>query len=147
MLIIEKYEDYQDSCLQSTNEQQTNQQTNNKRTTNEQQQLKNIINKEDSIYSPIGEVITSPQGDDSKVDISKPVKKNNSKTQFIPPSYNEVLVYAKERSREDMAKKFYDYFTAGNWIDGKGNKVLNWKQKFITWDTKNPIVKKTNCIC
>ena len=91
MLIIEKYEDYQDSCLQSTNEQQTNQQTNNKRTTNEQQQLKNIINKEDSIYSPIGEVITSPQGNDSKVDINK--------------SFEEwYLTYPKHTSKKKLLK-------------------------------------------
>ena len=33
---------------------------------------------------------------------------------------------------------FYDYFTEGNWIDSKGNKVKIWKQKIITWDKHHP---------
>lgn len=105
---------------------------------------KNRIEKnriEDNIEEPIGEVITSPQGHNSKVDEDKPVKEKKSKTKFIPPSYEEVLVYAKEKNREDIAQKFYDYFTVGNWVDSKGNKVNSWKQKFLTWIDKSPIVK------
>lgn len=62
---------------------------------------------------------------------------NKPKNKFSPPTYEEVLEYAKSRNREDLAKKFYDYFTAGNWVDSKGNKVKNWKQKFITWEQHN----------
>ena len=45
--------------------------------------------------------------------------------------------YAKSRNRLDLAEKYYDYFTAGKWTDSEGKPVLNWKQKFITWDNKN----------
>ena len=45
-----------------------------------------------------------------------------------------MLEYAKTRNRVDLVDKFYDYFTTGNWVDSKGNKVRNWKQKFITWE-------------
>ena len=31
-------------------------------------------------------------------------------------------------------EKFYNYFTEGNWVDSKGNKVKNWKQKLLTWN-------------
>lgn len=61
---------------------------------------------------------------------------------FVPPTYEEVLEYAKEKGREDLAKEFFDYFTVGEWVDSKGNKVKNWKQKFITWCSRNE-VKKT----
>lgn len=57
---------------------------------------------------------------------------------FIPPTYEEVKEYALSLNRLDLAKAFYDYFSVGNWIDSKGNKVKNWKQKFITWANKNP---------
>ena len=61
-------------------------------------------------------------------------KRVYKKKEFIPPTYEEVLSYAKERNREDLAKKFYDYFTAGEWVDSNGKKVERWKAKFITWE-------------
>ena len=44
-------------------------------------------------------------------------------------------------------EKFFDYFTAGDWFDSKGNEVRNWKQKMITWQNKEihrPVDKKKN---
>ena len=35
------------------------------------------------------------------------------------------------------AETFYNYFTESNWVDSKGNKVKNWKQKLITWNSYN----------
>jgi hypothetical protein len=79
------------------------------------------------------------------VDVKKKEKK--VKGVFTPPSLESVLSYCKERKQSDeFGKKFYDYFTAGNWIDGKGQKVLAWKQKFISWENRsgqsNPEEKK-----
>lgn len=83
----------------------------------------------------------SNQGDnieDSKEEkINKKEKKPRAKKEFVPPTYEEVLEYAKSRGREDLARKFFDYFDTGDWIDSKGNKVRNWKQKFITWESNN----------
>ena len=53
---------------------------------------------------------------------------------FIPPTLEEIEDYCRLRGNKVDAKKFYDYFTAGNWTDAKGNKVKNWKQKLITWE-------------
>lgn len=57
---------------------------------------------------------------------------------FIPPTLAEVQAYAKERGREDLAKKFFDYFEAGEWHDSEGKPVKAWKQKFITWEAHQP---------
>lgn len=57
---------------------------------------------------------------------------------FTPPTLENVKEYAKKRGREDIANMFFDYYSEGNWIDSSGNKVRNWKQKFITWCSKNP---------
>lgn len=65
-------------------------------------------------------------------------KPHRTRKEFVPPTYEEVLEYAKSRGREDLARKFFDYFDTGDWIDSKGNKVRNWKQKFITWESNNP---------
>ena len=53
-----------------------------------------------------------------------------------PPRFEDVLSYAEERGIPSLAKPFFDYFSAGNWIDSKGQPVRNWKQKFLTWESK-----------
>lgn len=64
-------------------------------------------------------------------------KNNNKKTKFIPPTLEEVKQYCKERNNNVDAEYFYNYFSVGNWVDSKGNKVKNWKQKIITWERYN----------
>ena len=61
----------------------------------------------------------------------KPTRKAGS---FTPPSLDAVREYAKSRNAEPLAAGFHEYFTAGNWVDSRGNKVKNWKQKFLTWE-------------
>lgn len=61
----------------------------------------------------------------------KEIKEKNSK-KFIPPTLDEVKEYFKENGyREEVAIKAYNYYKEGNWIDGQGNNVLNWKQKML----------------
>lgn len=70
---------------------------------------------------------------------NKPVKKPNKKThiEFIPPTLEEVKEYCLTRNNNINAQYFYDYFNSSNWVDSKGNKVKNWKQKVITWESYN----------
>ena len=51
----------------------------------------------------------------------------------------EVSDYCRERNNNVDPKKFYDYFSTGNWKDSKGNPVKNWKQKMITWEKYAPV--------
>ena len=61
------------------------------------------------------------------------------------PSLEEIQTYVQEKNLSVDAKQFYDYFTAGNWVDSKGNKVKSWKQKLLTWNSyKQP--KKENTL-
>lgn len=54
------------------------------------------------------------------------------KSVFTPPTLLEVINYFKEKGySETAAKKAFDYYDSSNWIDGKGSKVKNWKQKMI----------------
>jgi len=59
---------------------------------------------------------------------------DNKNKNFIAPTLCDVEAYCKERKNSVDAKKFFDYYTAGNWKDAKGNKVKNWKQKLLTWE-------------
>jgi len=65
-----------------------------------------------------------------------------NKNIFKPPTLEEVEEYCLERNNNIDAKAFYDYFNEGNWIDSKGNKVKNWKQKIITWEKNNKNINK-----
>jgi len=63
-------------------------------------------------------------------------KKNNKK--FVPPTFEEVEAYAKERGGKVDPKFFYEYFTEGKWVDSTGKPVRNWKQKMVSWEKHNP---------
>jgi len=70
-----------------------------------------------------------------KDSIGKESKGKDSK-KFTPPSLEDVKAYASERGNKVDPVKFFDYYTAGQWKDVKGNPVKNWKQKLITWESK-----------
>lgn len=53
---------------------------------------------------------------------------------FTPPTLEEVAAYCRERGNDVDPKKFYDYFSASDWVDSRGQKVKSWKQKIITWE-------------
>lgn len=57
-----------------------------------------------------------------------------NKKQFIPPTLEEVEKYVSDKELKVNAEQFYNYFTEGNWVDSKGNKVKSWKQKILTWN-------------
>ena len=60
--------------------------------------------------------------------------KGSNTNRFAPPTLKEVEKYCKERKNNVDPQKFYDYFSASNWVDSKGNPVRSWKQKIITWE-------------
>ena len=53
------------------------------------------------------------------------------------PTLEEIEEYISEKNLNVDAKKFYEYFDAGDWLDSKGKPVRNWKQKIITWSNNN----------
>jgi hypothetical protein len=69
----------------------------------------------------------------NRIEDNKNIKEEKKK-EFIAPSFEEIEKYVAEKNLKVDAKKFFDYFTEGNWIDSKGNKVKNWKQKILTWN-------------
>lgn len=67
--------------------------------------------------------------------------KNNNKEihkeKFVKPTLEEIEEYCKQRNSSVDPKVFFEYFETGNWVDSKGNKVKNWKQKIITWEKQS----------
>ena len=72
---------------------------------------------------------------DSIYSADKPRKQRKVKTEFTPPTLEEVKAYISEKGYSINPQTFYDYFTAGEpkWVDKNGSPVLNWKQKIVTW--------------
>lgn len=59
---------------------------------------------------------------------------------FVPPTLEEIREYCEQRHSTVDPVQFYEYFTADpdrQWVDSKGNKVANWKQKVVTWEKFN----------
>lgn len=69
--------------------------------------------------------------DKNSIDNNKGTKK------FTPPTLDEVKEYISAKGLGVNAEQFYDYFDTGNWVDSKGQKVKNWKQKLLTWNKYN----------
>ena len=96
-------------------------------------------NQEETQQKPIENLNEDDDEDDN--DIKK--KKSKRKT-FTPPTLEEIEKYVLEKKLQVDPKKFYDYFTEGNWIDSNGNKVKSWKQKILTWNAYKKEKPKEN---
>jgi len=79
-----------------------------------------------------------------KNDTIKERKGNKRKNVFIPPNMEEVKKYFKENGyKEETAIRAYRGYHEANWIDSKGNPVLNWKQKMThVWFTDENKIKQ-----
>lgn len=53
---------------------------------------------------------------------------------FVPPTLDDVRAYVAARNSVVDPEEFYEYFSAGHWIDSEGKPVKAWKQKLITWE-------------
>lgn len=71
----------------------------------------------------------------TKKSSTKKIESERKRKRFVPPTLEEIEAYCRERKNNVNAKKFYDYFTASDWVDSKGKKVISWKQKIITWES------------
>ncbi len=96
--------------------------------------LDGILNG-DEVEIPYAYGMDTPDTDTvTDTDIYSDISNKKKKKTFVPPTLEEVEAYCKERKNNVDAKRFYDYFNASEWVDSKGKKVRNWKQKVITWE-------------
>lgn len=57
-------------------------------------------------------------------------KNKGEKGKFKPPKLNDVKDYFKSNGyTEEAAIKYFNYYDVAKWVDSKGNKIKNWKQK------------------
>lgn len=66
------------------------------------------------------------------VSVSVKEKKKRKTTVFIPPIIEDIKKYFVDHGYpEKLAIRFFESYSVADWIDTKGNKVLNWKQKAL----------------
>lgn len=92
--------------------------------------ISNKYNKRDTVSIPYIYTIDTSDA----VTVTDTVADPNSKKEKKNPTLEEIQNYITEKNLKVDGKQFYNYFTEGNWIDSKGNKVKNWKQKLLTWN-------------
>lgn len=70
---------------------------------------------------------------------SKP-KKNTPKDtarpaqRFTPPTLDEVQRYCRERGNNIDTQRFYDYYAANGWVQGRGKPIKDWRAAVRLWE-------------
>lgn len=78
---------------------------------------------------------------------SPPKKKKPKAKKFVPPTCEQVMEYfAKNGFPRSLGERAFKYYDAGDWKDGNGKKVQNWKQKCISVWMKDEHRKKPRSI-
>lgn len=100
-----------------------------------------------SVYGKLSERERTIEADkirEDKIRIDKEISSNEltkKVKKFVPPTLDEIEIYIAEKNLSVCGRDFFDYFETGNWVDSKGQKVQNWKQKLLTWE-KNYVSKR-----
>ena len=55
---------------------------------------------------------------------------------FIPPTFEEVYAYCKERNNQVDPQNFIDFYSSKGWMIGK-NKMKDWKAAVRTWEQRS----------
>lgn len=72
-------------------------------------------------------------------------EKDNKKKIFVPPILSEVQNYFIDNGYSiESANKAFNYYASSNWVDSKGNRIKNWKQKMIGVWFKDENKQKVN---
>ncbi|MBQ6040015.1 MAG: hypothetical protein IJL32_04480 [Oscillospiraceae bacterium] len=58
------------------------------------------------------------------------------RSQFKPPSVDEVRAYCQERKNSIDPQRFVDFYTANGWVQGKGKPIQDWRAVVRLWESK-----------
>ena len=104
----------------------------------------------------IGQCPTCPSKSkilEKDLDIIKEKEKSDKKekktaSRFHAPTLEEIQAYCDERNNGIDAERFFDYYTANGWVQGKGKPIKDWKATVRTWERadmpKQPIRQELN---
>ena len=64
------------------------------------------------------------------------------KSKFSPPTVDQIKAYCLERNNHVNAERFFDYYSANGWVQGKGKPIKDWKACVRTWEHGNDLSAK-----
>jgi len=73
---------------------------------------------------------------DTQVSIGKNSIDKVNNSYFVPPTYEEVDAYCKERNNNVDPQRFIDFYSAKGWMIGK-NKMKDYKAAIRTWEQRS----------
>ena len=79
------------------------------------------------------ENIKSTETETGTVDVSG----KTPRPRFIPPTVDEIKAYCTGRKNTVDAERFFDYYSANGWKQGKGKPIVDWKAAVRTWEHQN----------
>lgn len=56
---------------------------------------------------------------------------------FKKPTLDEVREYCRQRNNGIDAEKFFAYYEANGWVQGRGKPIKSWRAAVITWEKSN----------
>jgi hypothetical protein len=80
--------------------------------------------------------------------IAMPPASKGKKSDFLPPTPEEVKKYIEEKKYNIDPVYFFEYYSADGWRDKNNKPIKNWKLKAFTWHknnskVSNPIKEET----
>lgn len=81
----------------------------------------------------------------SKPDVKPDAKSQAKKSQFVPPTYEQVEAYFLEQgSNRELAEKCYFHYKDLDWHNKFGKKLANWKSTMLNnWIRKNQNIEQS----
>lgn len=56
------------------------------------------------------------------------------RSRFVPPTIDEIKAYCLERKNTVDAERFFDFYSANGWVQGRGKPIKDWKAAVRTWE-------------
>lgn len=69
--------------------------------------------------------------------IATPPASKGKKSDFLPPTIEEVKKYIEEKKYNIDPVYFFEYYSADGWRDKNNKPIKNWKLKAFTWHKNN----------
>ena len=75
-----------------------------------------------------------PEGMANKPKKNTPKETARPAQRFTPPTLEEVQDYCQERGNAVDAQRFFDYYTANGWTQGRGKPIKDWRAAVRLWE-------------
>lgn len=77
-----------------------------------------------------------PQHNITKQNETEDMADKPPRSHFVPPTVEEVSAYCRERGSIVDAERFFDFYSANGWLQGRGKPIKDWRAAVRTWERR-----------